>query len=476
LSDAPPDSSQQVEELVELFELTGATVLLLEPETWRARPLGKAGRALVNIAATDNEDFSTAVPVKERRAFLSALEATLRDSRARMLEHGLRVHGGAERRYRTTLRLSEDDITAVMLDVTASHHNERQWRDVESWLATLAETLPFDFWICDAEGRCVLQNPASARRVGHLLGQLPVEALKPEISRAHYEQAHARAMAGEQVREELAYDEAGELRTFSRVVAPVTTDGQVSGVVGLDLDITEMKQAQDALLRRERLAELGVMAAVVAHEVRNPLGSISNALALVRRRVELNDEGHSLCRIMEDEVQRLDSMVVSLLDFARPMSATLERRPLVPVVDDALAQSLRAEPNTERIKIIRHVDDSLEAVPMDARLVNMALTNLFRNALQAINGEGELHVAVGREEGPEGTWARVSIRDTGPGLPAEVKERLFEPFFTTRSTGSGLGLTIVRRAIDAHRGQVDLSSGGDTGTTCVIRLPLARSD
>nr|UXE44854.1 adaptive-response sensory-kinase SasA [uncultured bacterium] len=460
-------------DLVELFELTGAALLQVDPQTLCVVPLGNAGRALLSAAGLHAGDaLETAIPPDEREAVRSVLAAA-RDGQARIVEHRLRVVGGAERRFRTTLRCGEKDVVAVLLDITAAHHNERQWREVESWLATLAEALPFDFWVCDAEGRCVLQNPASAERVGNLLGLRADRALKPEASRTHFAAAVPRVLRGERVREELQYEVGDELRTFSRVVAPVSDGSKVSGVLGLDIDITQIKQAQDSLLRRQRLAELGVMAAVVAHEVRNPLGSISNAIALVRRQVELSNEGRVLCRIIEDEIQRLDEMVVSLLDFARPMRVTFEERALWGIIDEALAQALRADASSGRIRVLKKIDETLEPLSVDSRLLNLALTNLFRNALKAMSGDGELHITVDREVGAEGAWARVGIRDTGPGISAEAKERLFEPFFTTRSTGSGLGLTIVKRAIDAHRGQIDFISDDEHGTTCVIKLPLS---
>ncbi len=469
----PLASDVPVAELLELLELAGVAVVQLDPATGVARGLGAAGRALLQGA---EPPFLSLIPQAHREALRTALDAAVNDGRAHSLEHSLTASAGLTRWYRTTLRRASGHVLAVMLDITSSHHNEQQWRNVESWLATLADTLPFDFWICDLEGRCVLQNPASARRVGNLLGERCQDVLAPETSRVHFAGAFERAVAGELSRQELEYTVGGAPRTYSRVVAPVSDGARVTGVLGLDIDITEMKQAQQSLLRREKLAELGVMAAVVAHEVRNPLGSISNALALVRRQVELSSEGLALCRIIEDEIRRLDEMVVNLLDFARPVSANLELRPLSSLIDEALTYSLRANSTGAQVRVFKRVDESLEPMPVDSRLLSLALTNLFRNALQAISGEGELHVSAEREVEADGEWARLLIRDTGSGIPAEVKERLFEPFVTTRSTGSGLGLTIVRRAIDAHRGQLTFTSApdGHRGTTCVIRLPLTR--
>jgi signal transduction histidine kinase len=174
-------------------------------------------------------------------------------------------------------------------------------------------------------------------------------------------------------------------------------------------------------------------------------------------------------------VQRLDRLVANLLDSIRPMTPRMKLTDLGGLIDEALAQSLRAQEGAQHIQVHRLIDPAVPAVPVDVALLGMALTNVFRNALQAMASGGELHVAIAREEQADRGWARLSVRDTGPGIPSEVQGRLFEPFFTSRPTGNGLGLTIVRRVVDEHRGTVDISSEPGHGTTCLIRLPLSES-
>ncbi len=111
-------------------------------------------------------------------------------------------------------------------------------------------------------------------------------------------------------------------------------------------------------------------------------------------------------------------------------------------------------------------------MPLDDRQLELAFANLFRNAVQAMNGRGALSVEVSTEEGERQRWARVTIRDTGPGMPSEVKERLFEPFVTTRASGHGLGLAIVRKVVEKHHGEVRFESVPGEGTTWVVRLPV----
>ncbi|WP_375768988.1 MASE1 domain-containing protein [Archangium gephyra] len=233
--------------------------------------------------------------------------------------------------------------------------------------------------------------------------------------------------------------------------------------------------AQQELVRRERLAALGELSASVAHEVRNPLGVIANSVAALTR---LARPEHStsweLLGVMGEEVARLDHLINGLLDFARPQQPRLLPQPLGPVVDGALEASLRAQPKDPRVQVVREVDPALPELALDAQLLHLALSNLFINALQAMPQGGTLRVELGHGQARGGIpHARISITDSGPGIPPEVMARLFEPFFTTKATGTGLGLAIVRRIVEAHQGLVEVRSTPEQGTTFIVLLPLA---
>ncbi len=475
------------EALIALLEQLEIPVLRVDPVTLDVRPCGPRAQALLGCPAevSGRELWGARVPGEEQDRVVATFRSVAADGLPRSVQHRLVFERG-ERHFRTAVRRVELDGRAQLLvalqDTTAPHHNEQQWREVQAWLVTLGQTLPFDFWICDREGRCVLQNPVSERHVGNLLGRPLEEAMEP-ASREQWRRGFQSALQGFSVREELNV----EGKTFSRVVAPVREAGEISGVLGLDIDITELKsteaqlrsslgelsRAQDSLVRRSQLAALGEMAAVVAHEVRNPLGSISNALALLRRTLQGVEVGHPMWQVLEDEVQRLDALVVNLLDFVRPMSAVLTPQCIGVVLEESLTQTLRQGGAVERIRVLRHEEPGLRPVLMDVRLMAMALANLFRNAVQAMPGGGEIHVRIEaqlREGRPD--MARVTIRDSGPGIPEEVRSRIFEPFVTTRPTGNGLGLSIVRRVIEEHHGELELFSEPGRGTTCLICLPM----
>ncbi|HEX8909763.1 MAG TPA: ATP-binding protein, partial [Anaeromyxobacteraceae bacterium] len=232
----------------------------------------------------------------------------------------------------------------------------------------------------------------------------------------------------------------------------------------------DLARAQDQLVRQERLAALGQLAAVVAHEVRNPLGVVFNSLGALRRAVPAQGDARMLLDIVGEEAERLNRIVGDLLDFARPSRPAVRPEPLGPIVEDALQAALAGD--TRGVKVERALPAELPHVPMDARLLRQALVNLVVNAVQAMGaGGGTLTVRARAER----DGAVLEIEDTGPGIPEDVRHRIFEPFFTTKAAGTGLGLAVVKRIVDDHHGTIETRRATAGGTVFAIRLPLRRS-
>ena len=485
--------------LLELFALLGAVVFTLDARSLDVRFEGDAARGMVGhragVLLSGASFWAESIPLEARPAVFDLFHAVARDGRPRSLEHRLRSPLFGDGWVRTSVMRSAKvptgetmGLMGAMLDITHSRQNERQWREVEAWLVALGEALPFDFWICDRDGRFVLQNPASVRRLGNALGQSG-DTFHDAPGRVVWQRAFDRALAGETVRDELASAWEGARAHRVRLVAPVRELEGIQGVLGVEIDVTELKLieerlrqslaelrlTQDALVRKSQLAAVGEMAAVVAHEVRNPLASIGNALALLRRREQDAEElTAELLHVIEEESSRIEWLVANLLEFVRPMAATLELRELRPLLETGLFETLRTENVPESVASELVWDASLPPLLVDCDLFRLALANVLRNAIQAMRGRGRLSVRVDRELDADHRmeWARVTIDDTGPGIAPANLERLFEPFFTTRSTGCGLGLPIVRRVLHEHHGTVTLESTGEGGARCVMRLPI----
>jgi len=228
----------------------------------------------------------------------------------------------------------------------------------------------------------------------------------------------------------------------------------------------ELGRAQTQLVARERLAALGEIAAVVAHEVRNPLGVIFNSLGSLRRMLRPEGDAKMLLDIIGEEADRLNRIVGDLLDFARPSTPTLRPEALDRLLDEAVSAALAENP--AGVAVEKELEAGMPPVSMDARLVRQAVLNVAVNAAQAMQKGGTLTVRARID----GTFAHVELADTGPGVPEEVRHRIFEPFFTTKASGTGLGLAVVKRIVEGHRGEVSVSSTPGGGAVFTLRLPI----
>ncbi|MCY1081512.1 sensor histidine kinase [Archangium lansingense] len=230
--------------------------------------------------------------------------------------------------------------------------------------------------------------------------------------------------------------------------------------------LAELSRLQSELVAQERLTVLGEAAGVVAHEVRNPLGSILNAVAVLKRD-KLGPVGTSAVEMLEEEATRLDAMVRDLLDVVRPLEP--RPRPLHP--GELARRTLELFHERRQLGTVRVTVDEAPSLPTlhaDETLLQLALENLLRNAVQASPPGGQVRVAV--ESVPEGLC--LTVEDEGPGVSSGDAQRIFEPFFTTRTTGTGLGLAVVRRVVVAHGGTVSVGQRPGGGARFELRLPL----
>ena len=251
----------------------------------------------------------------------------------------------------------------------------------------------------------------------------------------------------------------GYLELFMRLVAANVNNTQL--VHDLSQSYDQLARTQRELVGRERLAALGEFAALVAHEVRNPLGVIFNVISILHREVRTG-EAVTMLGILEEESRRLDRIVSDLIDFARPNPPRLRPENLRRVVESTL-ESVRASMPGSLLEL--QVDCEPE-VFVDPRMMRQAILNLVVNAVQA-SPEGE---AVAVRVLSDGKHAVVAVVNRGEPISSEVSARLFEPFFTTKANGTGLGLSVVKRVADAHHGSVEVETSSDE-TVFSLRLP-----
>lgn len=235
----------------------------------------------------------------------------------------------------------------------------------------------------------------------------------------------------------------------------------------------DLRATQVELVKKEQLAVVGELAAVIAHEVRNPLAIIANAVSTLRKQAISRADHDTLLTIMDEETSRLNRLVHDLLRYARPVNIQKAQISLLEVLQRAIAHGLADHTG---IQTAFNFECAEPRIWGDANLLRQVFENLADNAVQAMGGEGTLTLRV-RETETEGTsGVAVDVIDTGEGMDAQVRSRARDPFFTTRPSGTGLGLAIVDRIIVGHGGLLTIESHAGQGTTVTVFLPYGSAD
>jgi two-component system sensor histidine kinase HydH len=246
--------------------------------------------------------------------------------------------------------------------------------------------------------------------------------------------------------------------------------GAFLGHVILFRDLSEVKQLKDEIVRSERLASIGRLAAGVAHEIRNPLSSIKGFATYFKERYREIPEDQKAAEIMIQEVERMNKVIGQLLEFARPLNIDKKPASLGALVQQSL-KMIEADAHGRGIKINTSISPDMEKAVVDPDKMKQVFLNLYLNAFEAMENGGTLFVEL-REDGSAGA-VRITISDTGTGIKDEDLTRVFDPYFTTKSSGTGLGLAIVHKIVESHGGEVRVESRHGEGTTVTILLPYA---
>lgn len=350
----------------------------------------------------------------------------------------------------------------------------------------------------DRQGTILAMNPAASKLLGYAAEEAEGEAVA-RVLRAPRGEGHVPPGAcatPEEAREVEVVTRSGDVLPVGLRLLPLEgLDGSLHGTITLFQDLREQKALEEQWRRRDRLASLGALSAGVAHEIRNPLAGIGTSAQVLKRRLDVGDTRAQFVDLILEEVSRLDRIVTGLLQFARPAAPKLQRQSVLPALERAL--SLVHEVAVRQNVLIRvERSDAVPQVFVELDQVLQVLLNVLMNALQALDRGGELDIWVGptrkrlversslgrrsgdrlatRRPAPLLDLVEVRVRDNGPGIPAAVLERVFDPFYTTRTQGTGLGLSICQSIVREHGGSISIESVVGQGTTVFIDLPVEK--
>jgi len=246
--------------------------------------------------------------------------------------------------------------------------------------------------------------------------------------------------------------------------------GEPLGVVMAFKDLAEVKQMRVQVQRAEQLASLGALAAGIAHEIRNPLGSLHGLVELIEEDLPADDSKRRYTQMMLRGIQRMNRLVEEMLTFAQPAVEHLQPIDLGEVLKEAV-NFARFDRPQRQIDFEESYPAGLPPVKADMKKLGQAVLNIVRNATEATPEGGRLRLAA---ESTSNGRVRASIFNSGSFIDPEVREKIFEPFFTTKSDGTGLGLSIAHQIVRAHGGEIEVQSDRETGTTFRIELPIDR--
>ncbi len=331
----------------------------------------------------------------------------------------------------------------------------------------------------DENGRITSFNPAAQEATGYNLEQVKGRLWR-DVFNWHQGQADADPMRGAtaHLRFEVECKRAdGSRLILGMTLAPLHERGEETGLVGVFKDLTEVRDLEEEMRRKEWLASLGEMSAGMAHEIRNPLGALAGAMQMLRKDLQADETSQRLMDIAVREATRLDGIITEFLQYARPPALNLNEYDLNKVLAetiDLVQHEARARKN---ITISAMPGAGALPAQVDQDQMKQVFWNLATNAFDAMPQGGQLTITTGCRKvdvvGKKAEVVEVSFQDTGEGIPKHNLDKIFLPFFTTKKRGSGLGLAAVHRIVDLHGGWIKVESQEGEGTRFVVCVPCS---
>ncbi len=373
-----------------------------------------------------------------------------------------------ERALNKLSKLDTDQIRALLFDLATE--NER--------LEVVLDSMNDGVLVADTDHKIVLYNKAAERLVPLTTTDVYERPLADAIDDDEIAEFVRETLAQQHsvLDREFTLEENGSARILSCSVFPLVRAGRIQGNILHVEEITEKRGREARLRRAENLASLTTLAAGVAHEIKNPLGSIGIHMQLIQKALDSNgtvdsDKISEFVEIVNEEVERLNRIVVDFLFAVRPMDMSPRDEDLSRVVADVLT-FVRYECEQAGVEIKQNLDEELPTLQIDEKYIKQALMNMVKNAISAMPDGGDLTVSTYLN----GDDVCLRVADTGVGIEDDVIDKIFEPYFTTKEFGSGIGLTLVYKIVKEHNGEISVLSHPGKGTTFTITFPVPQRE
>jgi len=347
---------------------------------------------------------------------------------------------------------------------------------LQAFHENIVHSISSGVFTADEEGRITSFNPAAQEATGHNLAQVQGRLWRDVFNWHPDRSLDVQDEGAAHMRFEVECMRAdGNRLVLGMTLSPLQERGKTMGMVGVFKDLTQIRDLEEEMRRKEWLASLGEMSAGMAHEIRNPLGALAGAMQMLRKDLHADETSQRLMDIAIREATRLDTIITEFLQYARPPALNLAEHDLNKLLAETL-DLVQHEART-RVNIRIEAKPSREALvgQVDQDQLKQVFWNLATNAFDAMPKGGQLTIATGCRSidagGRKGDVIEISFQDTGEGISKKNLDNIFLPFFTTKKQGSGLGLAAVHRIVDLHGGWIKVESKEHEGSRFVVCLP-----
>lgn len=361
-------------------------------------------------------------------------------------------------------KLSGDQVRDLLSDLTSENE----------LLEIVLNSMTDGIIVTDTNNKLIFYNRRSDRLIPFTTGDLDDSIIWKVVDDEDISSFIKKTLlnADKVSEEEFTIKTGGITRTIWLDIMPVVRDGAIQGSLFHISDITERKKRDVRLRRAENLASLTTLAAGVAHEIKNPLGSISIHIQLMQKSLkrdkQLKEEtSGKYLDILNEEVERLNNIIVDFLFAVRPMNPTMKKSDINKVLKDLL-EFVKFELEESSVGIECEFQENLPKLDIDEKYIKQAILNIIKNSVAAMPDGGVMYFRTVKDE----NFVHIYVCDTGTGISEANMSKIFEPYFTTKQFGSGLGLTVVYKIIKEHGGDIVLESVENQGTTFTIKLPV----